>query len=290
MPRYHGSAVSICFCLGTPEITPMCIGETATSWVYQRCWHVDHMFSTVFILQTWYFCWAWPLDLLLIPLRGDIWFLWAWPCEFDFKRLQQTWLTIEWDAGCLDISWHILTSQNCFLSAVYSIHPFNILFPLFKAVSEEPWSHLEPWRPWRCCLRPAVFSLVIEQLLTHAVWRWTMLNHGWTMVEPRLLEGSKLLACAGGLEDREVMELYLGLFKLCSTLVTTASHISTYDIRWYPRSLISVPCGFLDVAQVQVKGPRKMDMFQEKQPKFVHVDVLGKTNGFGCSLTLRHWS
>jgi hypothetical protein len=50
------------------------------------------------------------------------------------------------------------------------------------------------------------------------------------MVEPRLLEGSKLLACAGGLEDREVMELYLGLFKLCSTLVTTASHISTYDI------------------------------------------------------------
>ena len=226
------------------------------------------MCSTVFILQTWYFCWAWPLDLLLILLRGDIWFLWAWPCEFDFKRLQQTWQTIEWDAGCLDISWHILTSQNCFLSAVYSIHPFNILFPLFKAVSEEPWSHLEPWRPWRCCLRPAVFSLVIEQLLTHAVWRWTMLNHGWTTVEPRSNHGCRKAASFWRVQGAWKTGRWWSFISAFSNFAAlwspcTAPHISTYDIHWYPISLISVPC--LDVAQVQVKFIRKMDMFQENQ-------------------------
>ena len=225
MPRYHGSAVSICFCLGTPEITPMCIGETATSWVYQRCWHVDHMFSTVFILQTWYFCWAWPLDLLLIPLRGDIWFLWAWPCEFDFKRLQQTWLTIEWDAGCLDISWHILTSQNCFLSAVYSIHPFNILFPLFKAVSEEPWSHLEPWRPWRCC-QPRDWAAVDSRGLT--------LNH----VEPRLNHGRTTVV---GRQQASGVCRGLGrqggdgaLSRPFQTLQHFGHHCITYIHIWYP--------------------------------------------------------
>ena len=104
LPRCHGSAVvSICFCLGTPEITPMCIGETATSWViYQRCWHVFncfHITNMVFLLSLT----AWPSAdpasrRYLVPLSLA---LWVWFQAFT-ANMANYWVRCR-------MPWHILT-------------------------------------------------------------------------------------------------------------------------------------------------------------------------------------